>query len=211
MQLKLGFLASHGGSSMLAILDAIAQKSIDATAGLVISNNPDSKALSIASRYGVPNYHLSQSKLGTLADLDEVILATLIDHGAEIVILSGYMRKLGHKTLSCYQGRILNIHPSLLPKFGGKGMYGMAVHEAVIRSGENESGASVHIVDKEYDTGAVLLQSKVSVLAEDTAVDLARRVRSIEPDLFFETLKAISSGAIKLPSVQSVSKNHRTE
>lgn len=123
----------------------------------------------------------------------------MLEHAVDIIVLAGYMKKLGPRTLSRFEGRILNIHPALLPKFGGKGMYGMHVHEAVIASGETVSGVSIHVVDAEYDTGPIIAQARVPVEPTDTADTLAARVLQREHKLFPETLQKIVTGVIKLP------------
>jgi phosphoribosylglycinamide formyltransferase-1 len=115
------------------------------------------------------------------------------------VILSGYLRKLGPLTLAAFDGRILNIHPALLPRYGGQGMYGRRVHEAVVAAGEHETGASVHLVDDEYDHGAVVAQIRLPVDPGDTAESIERKVMDAEPKLFLETLQKIASGVLTLP------------
>lgn len=117
----------------------------------------------------------------------------------DIIVLAGYMRKLGPETLSHFTGRILNIHPALLPKYGGKGMYGMHVHEAVVSARETESGVSIHIVDADYDTGPIIAQARVLVELTDTAETLAERVLRREHTFFPETLQKIANGEIVLP------------
>ena len=112
--------------------------------------------------------------------------------------MCGYMKRLGPQILDAFDGRILNIHPALLPKFGGKGYYGDAVHEAVLAAGESESGATVHLVDAEYDTGPILSQRSVPVHEDDTSETLAARVLKVEHQLYAETLQQIASGRIKL-------------
>lgn len=183
---------------MEAILAAIADGSLSAIACALISNNANAPAIAIARAYGVPAHHLSQTKIGPDADLDQTILATLTSAGTEVVVLSGYLRKLGPKTLKHFRGRILNIHPSLLPKFGGQGMHGLNVHEAVIAAGERISGASIHLVESEYDTGPVIAQRSVPVETGDTPAELGKRIAAIEPQLFVETLQAIAEGRIEL-------------
>ncbi len=117
----------------------------------------------------------------------------------DVIILAGYMKKLGPRILSHFAGHILNIHPALLPKFGGKGMYGMHVHEAVLASGETESGVSIHIVDAEYDTGPVIAQARVRVEPMDTPETLAARVLQREHTFFAEILQKIVTEEIMLP------------
>lgn len=197
--LKLGFLASHGGSSMRAILAAIRSGRLAAEARLVISNNAEAPALAHAREAGVPSLHLSQTKLGAGADVDRAIAAALARHGVELVVLSGYLRKLGPAVLARYRGRILNIHPGLLPRYGGKGMFGRHVHEAVIAAGETRSGITIHIVDEHYDHGPVLAERQVPVETGDTPETLAQRIQAQEPEFFVETLRHVAEGTLTLP------------
>ena len=127
------------------------------------------------------------------------ILDTLLAHEVEIVILAGYMKKLGPKTLAHFEGAILNIHPALLPKFGGQGMYGIHVHEAVLAANEIETGVTIHLVTEEYDTGAIIAQEKVPVMPGDTPQTLAARVLQTEHALFPAVLQQIALGQISLP------------
>jgi phosphoribosylglycinamide formyltransferase 1 len=195
---RLGFLASHGGSNMQAILDACAAGRIAAVPAVVISNNSESGALERARRARVPAYHLSSRTHQDPAALDREILRVLHDHGVTLVLLAGYMKLLGPATLDAYRGRILNIHPALLPKFGGQGMYGKRVHEAVLAAGETLTGASVHLIDERYDTGPILAQCQVPVLPDDTADALAARVLVEEHRLYAETVRKICDGSIPL-------------
>jgi phosphoribosylglycinamide formyltransferase-1 len=119
-------------------------------------------------------------------------------HEVNLIVLAGYMRKLGPRTLAQYRGRVLNIHPALLPKFGGPGMYGARVHEAVLTAQEKESGATIHLVTEEYDQGPIIAQSRVAVLPGDTVESLAARVLEVEHALFPETLARIARGEIEL-------------
>ena len=195
--LKLGFLASHTGSNMQAIIDACQAGTLAAAPRVVISNNSQSGALARARQANIAAYHLSERTHGTA--LGEAILAAMQWHEADVICLAGYMKKLGAEVLTAYEGRILNIHPALLPKFGGQGMYGMRVHEAVLAAGERESGATVHLVDEEYDQGQVLAQKKVPVKAEDTPETLQKRVLAVEHRLYVDTLVRIAAGDIPIP------------
>ena len=196
--LNLGFLASHGGTTMQAVIDACESGALDATVRVVISNNSDSPALERARRHGIPAYHLSGKTHPDPDALDRAILETLQRHGVAVLALGGYMRKLGPLVLSRYRGRILNTHPSLLPKFGGKAMYGNLVHEAVLAAGEEVTGATVHLVTEEYDTGPILSQIEVPVLSDDTPDTLARRVQAVERGHYVDVLRRISTGEIRL-------------
>ena len=199
--LHLGFLASHGGSNMQAIIDACKQGRLDAKPCVVISNNSDSMALARAGAEGIPRYHISASTHPGESE-DRAILRTLQAHDVDTVILAGYMKRIGPETLQAYRGRILNIHPALLPKFGGRGLYGKQVHEAVLRAGEKVTGVTVHVIDEDYDTGSVLNQVQVPVMENDTADSLAERVLAQEHLLYVETLRKISEGTIVLPKFE---------
>ena len=202
--MNLGFLASGRGSTMQAVIDACKSGRLRAKPCVVISNNRDAQALARAWQEGIPAYHLSAKTEPDSGLLDAAILHTLQHHEVELVILAGYMKKLGMKTLTHYWGRILNIHPSLLPKFGGQGRYGIHVHEAVLAAGERETGATVHLVEgEEYDQGTILSQCRVPVYTGDTADTLAQRVLVHEHRLLVETLEQILAGKLALPEVLS--------
>jgi phosphoribosylglycinamide formyltransferase-1 len=195
--LNIGFLASHGGSSMRAIVDAIASGTLTGSAKIVISNNAESPALAFARERGLPTRHISATSEGGEDAADRAICDALVSAGAEWVVLSGYLRKLGPLTLRRFERRILNIHPALLPKFGGKGMFGRHIHEAVLAAGERTSGITIHHVDGEYDHGAIVAQRKIPVLSGDTIETLQQRVMAAEPAFFVETLQAIADGRLK--------------
>lgn len=198
VKLPIGVLASHGGTNLQAIMDACADGSLDAEVRVVISNNSRSLALERARRANIPTAHLSAVTHPDPARLDAAIADTLTSHGVELVALAGYMRKLGSQTLRRYRNRILNVHPALLPKFGGRGMYGERVHAAVLASGESVSGVSVHLVDEEYDQGTVIAQAEVPVLPGDTPDTLAARILEQEHLLYPQTIQRIASGDIDL-------------
>lgn len=185
---------------MQAIIDACKTGALQASPAVVISNNSGSGALARAKQEGIPWYHFSGQTHPNSNELDRAILSALLRHEVDTVILAGYMKKLGPKALSRFAGRILNIHPALLPKFGGQGMYGLRVHEAVLAAGETETGVSIHLVDAEYDTGPIIAQARVSVEPKDTPETLAARVLQREHTFFAETLQKIVTGKITLSS-----------
>jgi phosphoribosylglycinamide formyltransferase 1 len=197
--MNISVLASHAGTTLQAVLDACASGVLPARVSLVISNNPDSGALVRARAAGVHCRYLSGQTHPDPLALDQAIRNALRDAQTEVVLLAGYMKKLGPLTLSAFAGRIINTHPALLPKFGGAGMYGMNVHRAVLAAGESVSGASVHGVTDEYDTGPVLAQCTVPVLADDTPESLAERVQVSERRLVVETLTRFATGDWMLP------------
>ena len=166
---------------------------------VIISNNSDSGAIARAKQEGIPFYHLSHITHPQPEALDQAILDTLRKHNVDIVVLAGYVKKLP-KTLAGFKGNVVNTHPSLLPKFGGQGMFGIHVHEAVIAAKEKETGVSVHILEEEYDTGPVIAQAKIPVLPHDTPETLQARVLELEHAFLPKTLQKIISGEIVLPN-----------
>lgn len=198
--MNLGFLASHGGSNMQAILDACRSGEIPARPALLICNNRKAGALERAASFGLPAKVINQSTHPDDAARDAAILDAMKKAGVDLIILAGYMKKIGPRTLEAYQHRIVNIHPALLPKFGGQGMYGMRVHEAVLAAGETESGATVHVIDAAYDEGPILQQARVPVLPTDTPESLQARVLEQEHRLYPDTIAKIARGEIQLPS-----------
>ncbi len=198
--MRLGILASHRGSGLRALIAAIGAGTLAAEIRLVISNNADAPALDLARAHGIATRHLSATSAGGPDEADRAIADAFAAHDVELVVLAGYLRKLGPRTLARHPGRILNLHPSLLPRHGGRGMFGRHVHAAVLASGDRTSGATVHIVDAEYDHGPALAQATVPVLPDDTVETLTARVQAIEPDLLASTLRRIADGSLTLPA-----------
>lgn len=198
--MRLGFLASHGGSNMQAILDGCADGAIAATPALLICNNPGAAALERAAKAGMPSRVLNGKTHPEPSALDAAIRDALLEARADLVILAGYMKKIGPQLLQAYRNRILNIHPALLPKFGGQGMYGMNVHRAALAAGEAESGATVHLINEVYDQGPILAQARVPVLPDDTPESLQARVLQQEHRLYPETIARIARGGLELPT-----------
>jgi phosphoribosylglycinamide formyltransferase-1 len=197
-KIKLGFLASGRGSNMLAILNDCKAGKLDAEPAVVISNNAGAGALEYASDAGIPAFYLSSATHEDKSELDGAITDTLKSNSVDWVILAGYMKKIGSKLLEEFKGKIFNIHPSLLPKHGGKGMFGIRVHESVLATGDTETGVTIHLVDGEYDQGRVLAQEVVKVEEGDTPEVLAARVLKLEHRLYSETLQGVIEGRIRL-------------
>ena len=197
-KLRLGVLASHGGSNMQAIIDNCEAGNIAAEVCCVISNNKNAKALERAKQHSIPAYHICRAQFGSDEELDRAITETLNRHEVDVVCLAGYMKLIGPQLLTRYRNHILNIHPALLPKFGGEGMYGIRVHQAVLKSGDKESGPTVHLVDEVYDNGRILGQRGVPVVPEDTPETLAARVLIEEHKIYSEVIDKIARGEITL-------------
>jgi phosphoribosylglycinamide formyltransferase-1 len=196
--LKIGVLASGGGTTLQSLIDACADDCLDARIAAVLSNNSQSGAASRALKHALPFAHLSGQTHPDPADLDRAICSILSDAGVELVMLAGYMKKLGPRTLETFKGRILNTHPALLPKFGGQGMYGNRVHQAVLDAGEQVTGITIHQVDAEYDTGPAIAQAEVPVMIDDTVESLAARVQARERAFIIEILGQIAAGTLAL-------------
>ncbi|MCH8141812.1 MAG: phosphoribosylglycinamide formyltransferase [Proteobacteria bacterium] len=186
--MNIAAMASHGGSILQAVIDACEDGTIAASVTLVVSNNSDAPALKRAKKHGIETLHLSARTHGNADELDEALTAALGEAKADWILLAGYMKKLGPRTLGAYRNRILNTHPSLLPKYGGQGFFGRNVHQAVLDAGDTESGATVHLVAGEYDTGPILSQVRVQVKPDDSVESLEERVKSAERNLIIATL-----------------------
>ena len=183
---------------MQAVIDANKSGRLGAQVSVVISNNSASVTLARARREGIPGYHLSSKTHPDPNDLDRAILQILVDHEINLVVMAGYTKLLGPLTIDNFRGRALNIHPSLLPKFGGKGLYGSAVHRAVLAARESLTGVTIHLADEILDHGRIIAQTKVAVLNDDSEVSLGKRVLAQEHELYIKTLSRIECGDIEL-------------
>lgn len=184
----ISFLASHGGSSARQIIAAINSGTLPAKTGIIITNNRDAAIYQWCQEHDFPVVHISSTTHSDPDQEDQAILQALIEAGTDLVVLSGYMKKINHRTLEHFANRIVNIHPSLLPKHGGPGMYGDRVHAAVLAAGDNQSGASVHLINEIYDDGPILAQQRVPTYDNDTVKTLRTRVQSIEAALYIKAL-----------------------
>lgn len=191
--MRIAALASHGGSILQAVIDACRCGELPAEVVLVISNNSAAKALARARREGIPALHLSRATHPDADALDSAMVEALDAVRPDWVLLAGYMKKLGPRVLAAYEGRILNTHPALLPRYGGRGFYGRRVHDAVLAAGDPETGASVHIVTEEYDAGPVIAQTRIAVRPGDRAEDLEARVKAVERTLLVDTLRQLAA------------------
>jgi phosphoribosylglycinamide formyltransferase-1 len=188
---------SGSGTNLQAILDATARGDISAEVRLVISSNPEAGGLERARRAGVPARVLRSKDFAGVQEFRSVLMEALKSSRARLVVLAGYMKKLPPDVIRAFPGRIINIHPALLPDFGGKGFYGRRVHEAVLESGRRESGATVHIVNDRYDEGPVLMQERVPVLEGDTPDSLAARVLTVEHRILPAAIQAFAQGRVR--------------
>ena len=190
---NIAVFASHGGSDLQAIIDGCKHGGLDARVCVVISNNSNAMALKRAENEHIPAFHISEKT--TRGAPDAMILRTLLAHNTDIVFLAGYLKKMGESILRTYENNIYNIHPSLLPKYGGRGMYGIHVHKAVLDANETETGITIHRVTAAYDQGEIIAQTKVAVLADDTPEVLAARVLAQEHIFLVGVLQTLLSAA----------------
>ena len=188
MPSRLAVLASGRGSNLQAIVDHFDNLARERVAKVVLvaSNRADSPALIRAATASIDIAHFNAADDGT------ELLDLLTKHRIDLVVLAGYLKRIPSKVIREYSGRMINIHPALLPAFGGEGMYGARVHEAVIASGADESGVTVHLVDDEYDRGPIVAQWRVPVEPSDTADKLAARVLNVEHVVYPRTVEMVA-------------------
>lgn len=195
--MNIAVFASGRGSNFQAILDAIHEGFLPARVCAVISNNSAAGALVTARTQNIPAFHLSQKQFPSEDAFSKSLLSLLQDHGVQFIALAGYLKKLLPPVIERYRNKITNVHPALLPSFGGPGLYGHHVHEAVIAAGVKVSGATVHLVDEAYDRGPIVLQKTVDVLPSDDALSLAATVLKIEHEIYPLALKAFAENRVE--------------
>ena len=193
---KIAVFVSGGGSNFKVIHHQIIQGNILGKIVMVFSNNPNCGAIKFAEENSIPIFIINAARYPNPNTRDDSLLKTCLKAEIDLICLAGFMKMLPQNIVKQYEYRILNIHPGLLPEFGGKGFYGTRVHEAVINTGKRESGATVHFVDEIYDHGPIILQKKVEVMETDTPESLAERVLKLEHELFPEVVKAFCENKI---------------
>ncbi len=205
--MNIAVFASGRGSNLMAILNAIKEGKLNAKVSVVISNNSNAGALTIAKENGIDALHISRKQFSSDEDYVKKILSELRARNVELIVLAGYMKKIPPEIIREYPNKILNIHPALLPAFGGLGMYGMNVHKAVIDYGVKITGVTVHIVDEEYDHGPIVMQKAIEVRDDDTPETLAERVLKIEHEIYPEAIKLFVEGKVIVSGRKVMIKN----
>ncbi len=195
---KIGVLISGGGTNLQCIIDKVKSGYINGEISLVISNKSDAYGLVRAEREGIEAIWIDKKKYSTEEEYNDAIIEELKNRDIELVILAGYLKVLSKKFVTEYKGRIINIHPSLIPSFCGKGYYGEKVHEEILKYGVKVSGATVHFVDEGTDTGPIILQKAVEVKDDDTVESLKARVLKVEHEILPEAVKYFCDGKISL-------------
>jgi phosphoribosylglycinamide formyltransferase-1 len=177
MSTRIAVLCSGGGTNLQALIDAWHDGRFeDGEIVLVAASRPGVFALQRAADNGIPAVIVNRKELHTLEAFDDALFAELQRHHVNLIVLAGFLSLLGSKVLGAYKNRILNVHPSLIPSFCGKGFYGLHVHKAVLEAGVKVTGATIHLVDEVYDNGPILLQKAVDVHPDDTPDSLQQRV-----------------------------------
>ena len=191
MSLPIAIVASGNGTNAQAMIDLMHKGVLDVDIRLIFCNRPNARVIERAKAAGIP-WQMEDHKLyPTREAFDAVMIDALKKSGAELIVLAGYMRLLTKSFLDAFKNRVVNIHPSLLPKFGGKGMYGDRVHQAVLAAGETESGITIHYTNEQYDEGAIIRQYACPVLPDDTPDTLAARVHTLEYAHYPEVIEAL--------------------
>jgi len=188
---RIAILASGGGSNAQALLDAMKSPDYPAECVLIFSNKRDARVLERGREAGVPVEHLDPREFDSRDAFDAHLIALLDSVQPDLICLAGYMLILSDAFVAAFRGRLINIHPALLPKHGGPGMYGHHVHDAVIAAGDHESGATIHYVVEEVDAGEIIQQAKVAVVKGETAESLASKVLEQEHRLYPAALRSI--------------------
>lgn len=200
---RIGVLVSGGGSNLQALIDAVESGNIPGEIGVVISNKPGVFALERAARHHIASRVINHQDYPSAREFTQAILKCLKEYRIDLVCLAGFLRILDPCLTDAYPNRILNIHPALLPAFGGKGMYGHHVHEAVIASGAKYSGATVHLVTSETDVGPIIAQGIVEVADADTPESLAAKVLQIEHRIYPQAVKLVLEGRITIDGLRT--------
>ena len=197
--IQIAVLASGRGSNLQALLEALEGKDAPGAVALVVSNRDDAPALDLARSRGIRAASIARDGSDAAP-----LIALLRSHDIALVVLAGYLKRVPDQVVATWRGRVLNIHPALLPAFGGAGMYGRRVHEAVLQSGVRLTGATVHVVDEQYDHGPIVAQWPVPVYATDFPESLAARVLRVEHLLLPRVVDAVAAGRVTLAPDGSV-------
>ena len=196
--MRLAVFASGSGSNFEAVAGAAEEGALPATVALCLSDRAEAGVFERARRFGVPTQTLDPSAFAEEGAYAQALLDLLRRYEADFIALAGYLKKIPSGVVEAFAGRIVNVHPALLPAFGGRGMYGRRVHEAALAYGVRWSGATVHLVDGDYDTGPIVLQEPVPVHPDDTAEALAARVLAVEHRLLPEALRLFAEGRVTI-------------
>ncbi len=189
--------ASGRGSNLQAIIDGVEQGKLNCEIVFVLSNNSSSGALEIARRKNIPAFHLSE-KVFYKNSFEDSLIELLDRYKPDLIVLAGYMKLVPLSVIKKFRNRIINIHPALLPKYGGKGMYGMNVHNAVFQAGDKISGVTIHLVNENYDEGKIIYQEEIDISDCKNPEEIAERILKLEHRVYPEIIQKIINGQINL-------------
>ena len=188
---KIGILASYNGSGFETIQKAILDKKLDAKIVVVITNNTNAGVLEKAESYNIP-YFIVNDKRYPGQNIDDKIARLLVEFDCDYIFLSGYMKKIESNLLNSFPNKIINTHPAILPSiYGGKGMYGRFVHEAVIKNGEKKSGVTIHYVNEIYDEGEIILTKEIDLVENETVESLENKIKDLESIAIIEAFEKL--------------------
>ena len=188
---KIGILASYNGSGFQTIKKACDEGILDAQVNIVVSNNTNANALKTAEEMKIPNFIINAKKYPN-EDLDEKIAELFKEFNCDFIFCSGYMKIIGSKLVTAFPEKIVNTHPALLPsKYGGKGMYGRFVHEAIISNNEKKSGVTIHFVNEKYDDGKIILKKELELSSDETVDTLENKIKDLESEAIIEAFKKL--------------------
>ncbi len=188
---NIAVLVSGGGTNLQALIDSVESGFIDGRICVVISNNAGDYSLERAKKHNIPSVVIEQKNFANSQEFNDKILEILLQYKTDVIALCGYLKILSEKIVKRFEKKIVNVHPSLIPKFCGMGFFGLKVHQAVLDAGENETGATVHYVDENADTGEIIFQEKCKVDKGMTAEELQQRVLKIEHKLMPAAVKML--------------------
>ncbi|WP_207707304.1 phosphoribosylglycinamide formyltransferase [Crassaminicella thermophila] len=197
-KINIAVFVSGGGTNLQAIIDNIKKGNIDGNIEVIISSKKDAYALERGKKHGIEGIYIGKNNYPNLAERTYKILEILEEKQIDLIILAGFMSILDKEIVQRYKNRIINIHPSLIPSFCGRGFYGKKVHEAVLNYGVKVTGATVHFVDEGTDTGPVILQKTVIVKDDDTVESLSKRVLEVEHEILPMAIKLFAEGKLKV-------------
>lgn len=195
---KIAVFASGRGSDFFAVLEQVKQGKIAAEVVCVISDHARPPVFDIARENNIPTHRVNRKQFSAAVDYAEYLLKLLRSYQTDMILLAGYLKLIPAPIVEYYRNAIINIHPALLPNFGGKGFYGEKVHQAVVESGVKITGVTIHFVDEHYDQGTVIIQEKVDVIPGDTPKTLGKRVLAVEHRLLPEVVRAYCAGNIQM-------------
>lgn len=198
--MKIAVFVSGGGTNLQAIIDQIKDGRLkNVEISIVIASNDSAYALQRAADNNIPSAVMSVKSFASREDWDDAVITKLRESGAELIVLAGYLSLLGPKTVKAFSNRIINIHPALIPSFCGKGMYGIKPHEAALARGVKVSGATVHLVNENYDEGPILLQKCVDILPDDTPEVLQKRImKECEQVILPKAISLFAEGKVEI-------------